>query len=76
MPDVPLGSQIFDLVFHPHHSTVYSALLSGQVKATTYDQHGQYTSAFSLKLSERSIRGITIDQDGSRAYAVGKGKAI
>ncbi|KAJ6612771.1 WD repeat-containing protein JIP5 [Mycena sp. CBHHK59/15] len=75
MPDIPVGAQIFDLVFHPTHSTVYTGLLTGQVKAFAYDQ-SSYKSTFSLRPSKRSCRALTINDDGSRLYAAGKGKAI
>ncbi|KAK7050019.1 hypothetical protein VNI00_005450 [Paramarasmius palmivorus] len=76
MPDVSVGSQIFDLVFHPSHPTAYTALLSGKVKAITYDQDGNHKQQFSVKTSQKSCRGITINDDGSRLYTGGKGKAI
>ncbi|ESK91659.1 protein monoubiquitination-related protein [Moniliophthora roreri MCA 2997] len=76
MPDVSVGSQIFDLVFHPSHSTVYTALLSGKVKAVSYDKEGNHKQQFSIKLSQKSCRSITINSDGTRLYAAGKGKGI
>ncbi|KIK68353.1 hypothetical protein GYMLUDRAFT_35751 [Collybiopsis luxurians FD-317 M1] len=76
MPDVSVGSQIFDLAFHPSHSTVYTALLSGKVKAFAYDQEGRNKQVFSVKISQKSCRGIAINEDGSRIYTVGKGKGL
>ncbi|EEB89391.1 hypothetical protein MPER_12513 [Moniliophthora perniciosa FA553] len=76
MPDISVGSQIFDLVFHPSHSTVYTALLSGKVKAVSYDKEGNHRQQFSIKLSQKSCRGITVNNDGTRLYAAGKGKGI
>ncbi len=76
MPDISVGSQIFDLVFHPSHSTAYTALLSGKVKAYSYDQEGNSKQTVSVKISQKSCRGITIDEDGGRLYTVGKGKGL
>ncbi|KAJ7628543.1 WD40-repeat-containing domain protein [Roridomyces roridus] len=75
MPDIPLGAQVFDLVFHPSHSTVYTALLTGQVKAFTFDQN-THKKSFSVRPSKRSCRTLAINDDGSRLYAAGKAKAI
>ncbi|KAF7343469.1 Protein monoubiquitination-related protein [Mycena venus] len=75
MPDIPVGAQIFDVVFHPSQSTVYTALLTGHVKAFAYDQTA-HKNAFSVRPSKRSCRALTINDDGSRLYAAGKGKAI
>ncbi|KAK0205496.1 WD40-repeat-containing domain protein [Desarmillaria ectypa] len=76
MPDVSVGSQIFDIVFHPTHCTAYAALLSGQVKAISYDHQGRSKESFSVSVSQRSCRGISINGDGSNIYVVGKGKAL
>ncbi|KAK0460729.1 WD40-repeat-containing domain protein [Desarmillaria tabescens] len=76
MPDVSVGSQVFDIVFHPTHCTAYTALLSGHVKAISYDHQGRSKESFSVSVSQRSCRGISIDGDGSSIYVVGKGKAL
>jgi len=76
MPEIPVGAQIFDVVFHPTFSTVYTGLLTGQVKAFFYDSQGNHKSAFSVRPSKKSCRGLSLDQDGSHLYAVGKGKAL
>ncbi|TRM66823.1 WD40-repeat-containing domain protein [Schizophyllum amplum] len=86
MPFITVGSQIFDLVFHPKHPTVYTALLSGHVKAYTYDAQGNIASssassespapAFSIRTSKRSCRGLAITKDGAKLYAAGKGKGL
>ncbi|KAJ3764463.1 WD40-repeat-containing domain protein [Lentinula raphanica] len=76
MSDVSVGSQIFDLVFHPSHATVYTGLLSGKVKAFAYDQNGRSKEVFSVKVSQKSCRGIAINDDGGRLYTVGKGKGL
>ena len=76
MPDIPVGAQIFDLAFHPTHSTVYTGLLSGEVKAFGYNDQGQHQTKFALKLSKRSCRGLAINDDGTKLWAVGKGKGL
>ncbi|KAJ7757005.1 WD40-repeat-containing domain protein [Mycena metata] len=73
--EIPVGAQIFDLVFHPSHSTVYTALLTGHVKAFAYDA-ATHQDSFSVRPSKRSCRALTINEDGSRLYAAGKGKSI
>ncbi|KAF8169521.1 WD repeat-containing protein JIP5 [Pholiota molesta] len=76
MPEIPVGAQIFDVVFHPTFSTVYTGLLTGHVKAFAYDEQGNHQPTFSLRPSKSSCRGLSLDGDGSHLYAVGKGKAL
>ncbi|GBE83429.1 WD repeat-containing protein [Sparassis crispa] len=76
MPDIPVGGQIFDLIFHPHESLVFTGLLSGEVKAFGYDDQGKYESKFTVRPSKRSCRGVGISEDGSQLWAAGKGKAL
>jgi hypothetical protein len=76
MPDIPVGSQIFDLAFHPTHSTVYTGLLNGNVKAFRYDEQGQHEESFVLRPSKRSCRCLDTSEDGTRLWATGKAKAI
>jgi hypothetical protein len=76
MPDIPVGAQIFDLVFHPTHSTVYTGLLTGEIKSFTYDEQGQYESGFTQRPSKRSCRGLTLSEDGVHLWAVGKSKSL
>jgi hypothetical protein len=76
MPDIPVGAQIFDLAFHPTESTVYAALITGEVKAFRYDDQGQYEPSFNLRPSKRSCRGLATSRDGSQLWAVGKEKAL
>ncbi|KAI0074600.1 WD40 repeat-like protein [Panus rudis PR-1116 ss-1] len=76
MPDIRVGAQIFDLVFHPSHRTVYTGLLTGEIKAFTYDDQGDYQKSFSLKVSKRSCRGLSMNSSGDRLYSVGKGKTL
>ena len=76
MPDIPVGAQIFDLAFHPTNSTVFAGLLTGEIKAFSYDEQGNYESKFSIRPSKRSCRGLTMSGSGDRLWAVGKGKSL
>lgn len=76
MPEIPVGAQIFDVVFHPTSSTVYTGLLTGHVKAFAYDDQGAHKPVFSIRPSKSSCRGLSLNQDGSQLYAVGKGKSL
>jgi hypothetical protein len=76
MPVIPVGSQIFDLAFHPSSNVVYTGLLNGKVKAFTYDDQGTHSEAFSLRISKRSCRGLALSPDGSSLYAVGKNRTL
>ncbi len=76
MPVIPVGSQIFDLVFHPSSNVVYTGLLNGTVKAFTYDDQGTHSEAFSLRVSKRSCRGLALSPDGLSLYAVGKNRTL
>ncbi|KAG8216026.1 WD40-repeat-containing domain protein [Butyriboletus roseoflavus] len=76
MPDIPVGSQIFDFAFHPSNTTVYAGLLNGSVKAFRYDEQGQHHQTFSLRPSKRSCRCLATNQDGSHLFAAGKAKSI
>lgn len=76
MPDISVGAQVFDLIFHPTESIVYAGLLTGEVKAFGYDEQGQHDHRFTLKPSKRSCRGLAIDEQGDRIWSVGKGKSL
>ncbi|KAL1705533.1 WD40-repeat-containing domain protein [Schizophyllum commune] len=78
MPSINVGSQIFDLVFHPKEPTIYTALLTGHVKAFGYDAQGALAPSLSLRVSKRSCRGLDLGKgaDTGKVYVVGKGKAI
>ncbi|CAA7269911.1 unnamed protein product [Cyclocybe aegerita] len=76
MPEIPVGAQIFDVVFHPTVSTVYAGLLTGHVKAFAYDEQGNHKALFSVRPSKSSCRGLSLDEDGKHLYAVGKAKAL
>jgi hypothetical protein len=74
--NIPVRAQVFDLAFHPIHSTVYAGLLTGEVKAFKYDDKCQHERSFSVKPSGRSCRGLSIGEDGNHLWAVGKGKGL
>lgn len=76
MPEIPVGAQIFDVIFHPTHSVVYTGLLTGHINAYAYDEQGNHEPSFSVRPSKRSCRGLSIDPDGTHLYAVGKSKAL
>lgn len=76
MPDIPVGAQIFDLVFHPNRAVVYAGLLTGEIKAFSYSDQGQHERSFSLRPSKRSCRGLSIDEDGTQLWAVGKARSL
>jgi hypothetical protein len=76
MPEIPTGSQIFDLCFAPAAPVVYVGLLSGEVKAFGYDEQGQHTRHFAVRPSKKSCRGLAISEDGAKVWAVGKSKAL
>jgi hypothetical protein len=76
MPDIACGGQIFDLAFHPTQSTIYTALLTGEVKAFGYDEQVNSKLNFALRPSKRSCRSLEISHNGDKLWAVGKGKAL
>ena len=76
MPESETGAQIFDINFHPTESLVFLGLLTGTIKAFSYDEQGQSQEKFTLRPSKRSCRGLVSSEDGSKLYAVGKGKAM
>lgn len=76
MPDIPVGSQIFDLCFAPAQPLVYTALLSGEVKAFAYDEQGQHEHKFTIRTSKKSCRGLSLNKDGNKLYAVNKAKSL
>lgn len=76
MPEIQVGAQIFDVVFHPTFATVYTGLLTGHVKAFAYNEQGGHKLTFSVRPQKSSCRGLSLDKDGTHLYAVGKGKAL
>ncbi|KAH9834979.1 WD40 repeat-like protein [Rhodofomes roseus] len=76
MPDIHVGTQIFDLIFHPSSSVVYLGLLTGHIKAFGYDDEGEHDRKFSVRPSKRSCRALAIAADGGRLWAAGKAKAV
>jgi hypothetical protein len=76
MPDIPVGEQILDLAFHPVHSTVYTALITGEVKSYTYDENGEHRSGFTERPSKKSCRSLAMDEGGDKLWVAGKSKDI
>ncbi|TFK78435.1 WD40 repeat-like protein [Polyporus arcularius HHB13444] len=76
MPDIPVGAQVFDLAFHPDRSLVFAGLLTGIVKAFSYDEQGNHEEKFSVRPTKRSCRTLAVSADGSQLWAAGKAKAI
>ena len=76
MPEIPVGSQIFDVAFHPTSAIAYTGLLTGHVKAFAYNEQGSGRGLWSIRPSKKSCRGLSITQDGSKLFAVGKSKAL
>ena len=76
MPDIAVGSQIFDLCFSPTSATVYAGLLSGAIKAFGYDDQGQHEAKFTIRPTKKSCRGLATSEDGIHLWAVGKAKAL
>ncbi|KZT08188.1 WD repeat-containing protein JIP5 [Laetiporus sulphureus 93-53] len=76
MPDIPVGTQIFDIAFHPSDSIVFTGLLTGHIKAFSYDEQGKHEEKFSIRPSKRSCRALAISPDGNRLWAAGKAKTL
>ncbi|TBU52287.1 WD40 repeat-like protein [Dichomitus squalens] len=76
MPDIPVGAQIFDLAFLPEQPLVTTGLLTGYIKAFSYDEQGNYEEKFSIRPSKKSCRTLAVTEDGSKLWAAGKAKAI
>ena len=76
MPDIPIGSFVTDLAFHPTESVVYASLLNGKVKAFSYDEEGKHEAGFECRPAKRACRGLEVSSDGASLYVVGKSKAI
>lgn len=76
MPDLHLGTQVFDFVFNPQHDTVYTGLLTGHVKAFSYNDAGECTSKFSLRPTKKTTRSLATNPDGLELYSVSKDRSI
>ncbi|CDZ96495.1 WD40 repeat protein [Phaffia rhodozyma] len=78
--DIHLKNQVFDLVFHPKHNTLYTALLTGEIKAFNYTlgepDEITYEKAFSVRPTRKSCRSLALDFEGDLLYSVGKEKAL
>ncbi|TFK29572.1 WD40 repeat-like protein [Coprinopsis marcescibilis] len=76
MPEIPVGAQIFDVVFHPTAAITYTGLLTGRIKAFAYGEQGDSNNLWTIRPSKRSCRGLALNEDGSKLYAVGKSKDL
>ncbi|KAI0827419.1 WD40 repeat-like protein [Trametes gibbosa] len=76
MPDIPVGAQIFDFAFHPTQPLVCTGLLTGHIKAFTYDEQGNHDAKFSIRPAKKSCRALAMSEDGGQLWAAGKAKAI
>ena len=76
MPDLRLGTQVFDFVFNPQHDIVYTGLLTGHVKAFSYNDAGECTPKFSLRPTKKTSRSLAINPDGLELYSVSKDRSI
>jgi hypothetical protein len=76
MPDLNLGTQVFDLVFSPTHDIVFTGLLTGHVKAFSYDEEGICTPKFAVRPTKKTARSLAINPAGLELYSVSKDRAI
>ncbi|KAG8744546.1 WD repeat-containing protein jip5 [Ceratobasidium sp. 414] len=76
MPDLDLGTQVFDLVFSPTHDIVFAGLLTGHVKALSYNDDGTCEPKFAVRTSKKTARSLAISPDGLELYSVSKDKSI
>ncbi|KAG8693901.1 WD repeat-containing protein jip5 [Ceratobasidium sp. 394] len=76
MPDLNLGTQVFDLVFSPTHDIVFAGLLTGHVKAFSYHDNGTFDPKFAVRPSKKTARSLAISPDGLELYSVSKDKCI
>ncbi|KAG9094058.1 WD repeat-containing protein jip5 [Ceratobasidium sp. 370] len=76
MPDLNLGTQVFDLVFSPTHDIVFAGLLNGHVKAFSYNNDGICEPKFAVRPSKKTARSLAISPDGLELYSVSKDKSI
>ena len=76
MPDISVGNQVFDVVFHPNEDLVIAGLLTGQVTAVKYNDEGETVQHWDIRPTKRSCRGLVFHPDGSRLYSVSKDRTI
>ncbi|CEL54946.1 WD repeat-containing protein JIP5 OS=Laccaria bicolor (strain S238N-H82 / ATCC MYA-4686) GN=JIP5 PE=3 SV=1 [Rhizoctonia solani AG-1 IB] len=76
MPDLDLGTQVFDLVFNPKHDIVYTGLLSGHVKAFSYHDDGSCTPKFDVRATKKTVRSLVVDSEGRELFSVSKDRSI
>lgn len=77
MPDIKLRNQPFDLKFHPTSNTLYASLLTGEVKAWTYDDAtGEASKAWSVRPCKRTARALAIEASGDGVWMGGKSGVV
>ncbi|KAG8730073.1 WD repeat-containing protein jip5, partial [Ceratobasidium sp. 428] len=76
MPDLNLGTQVFDLAFSPTHDVVFTGLLTGHVKAFSYGEDGTCEPKFSVRPAKKTIRSVAVNADGLELYSVSKDRFI
>ncbi|CAE6531914.1 unnamed protein product [Rhizoctonia solani] len=69
-------TEVFDLAFNPKHDIVYAGLLSGHVKAFSYDDEGTCIPKFDTRPTKKTARSLTTDSDGLELYSVSKDRSI
>ncbi|QRV98957.1 WD repeat-containing protein [Ceratobasidium sp. AG-Ba] len=76
MPDLNLGTQVFDLTFSPTHDVVFTGLLTGHVKAFSYDDEGKCEPKFSVRPAKKTARTLAVNPDGTELYCGSKDRSI
>ncbi|KZV91367.1 WD40 repeat-like protein [Exidia glandulosa HHB12029] len=76
MPDIAVGNQVFDVVFHPNEDIVLAGLLTGEIKAFSYNDDGEHEAKWDLRPTKRSCRGLAFSYDGDRVYSVSKDRTL
>ncbi|KAK4687819.1 WD repeat-containing protein 55, partial [Tremellales sp. Uapishka_1] len=77
MPDIRLKNQPFDLAFHPSSSTLYSSLLTGEVKAYSFDEEtGETKSTWTARPSKKTARCLDVEESGDAVWMGGKSGAL
>ncbi|KLT39420.1 WD40 repeat-like protein [Cutaneotrichosporon oleaginosum] len=76
MPEIKLRNQPFDVAFSPRASVLCAALLTGEIKAWTYDDAGATTTAWSARPTKRTARALHFSPDGNDIWMGGKSGII
>jgi len=74
--DIQLKNQPLDLTFAPQNNVVYTGLMTGEVKAFSFEDDGQHSETFSIRPTKRSCRGLALDSGGTRLFTVSKDKTL